>query len=120
MATSDPVGLVRLNIADLDDDNQLLTNEQIQTLLDAVDGNTNRASARALRTIASSEVLIGKKIRTQELSTDGPAVSKELRALAEEFDRHADEDDMLADGVIRLEPFRPTGDRHEAETRRVY
>lgn len=37
------------------------------------------AAADLLDQIAVSEVLVSKKITTQDLSTDGPAVSKELR-----------------------------------------
>ena len=37
-----------------------------------------------------SEVLVGKKIRTQDLQTDGPAVSAELRALAARYRAEAD------------------------------
>lgn len=37
------------------------------------------AAADLLDQVAVSEVLVSKKISTQDLSTDGPAVSKELR-----------------------------------------
>ncbi|MEU8199286.1 hypothetical protein AB0C10_36425 [Microbispora amethystogenes] len=76
------VGQVRLLIPDVDEDNQLLDDEQIRGFL-AMEGSVKRAAAQALDVIASSEALISKKIRTQEgLTTDGPAVAKELRARA--------------------------------------
>ncbi|MEO9246462.1 hypothetical protein ABDK96_02060 [Citricoccus nitrophenolicus] len=88
-----PVGLVRLNITDLDENAPLLSDDMITGLLVASDENVNRATARALRIIATSEVLVAKKIRTQDLSSDGPAVSAELRAQADEYDGRADTED---------------------------
>lgn len=48
------------------------------------------AAADLLEMAAVSEVLVSKKIRTQDLSTDGPAVSAELRALAKRLRDAAD------------------------------
>lgn len=92
-----PVGLVRLNITDTDadPDKRLLTDDQIQAWLDSAGGSVNRATYRALLTIAASTVLISKKIRTQDLSTDGPAEAAALRALAQEYKADADAEDGL-------------------------
>lgn len=87
MATED-VTLVRLLIAD-NGAEQLLTDENLSALLDLY-GDVRRAAARALRVIAASEVLVSKKIRTQDLSTDGPAVAAELRAQADNLDAEAE------------------------------
>lgn len=84
---------VRLLIADPAGDDQLLSDGQITTALDRVGGSDLRAAARCLEAIAVSEVLVGKKIRTQDLSTDGPAVSAELRALAARYRAEADDAD---------------------------
>ena len=93
MTTTADVNQVRLWAADLGSgDAQLLTDQQYQSLIDANGGSLRRAAADALDIMATSEVLVSKKIRTQTLSTDGPAVSAELRALA---DRHR----AAADGV---------------------
>lgn len=43
------------------------------------------AAADALLALASNEALVSKKIRTEDLSTDGPAVAAELRRTAAEF-----------------------------------
>lgn len=107
--------LVRLNISDLDPDNPILTDEQIESLLDNFDGSINRASARALRIIAASEVLIGKVIRTQDLSTDGRAVAYALRELAADYDRAAEADDAETEGAINLVPFGVSRRPREAE-----
>lgn len=86
MSTTADVQQVRLWAADLGGEgSELLTDQQYQSLIDANGGSLRLAAADALDIMATSEVLVSKKIRTQTLSTDGPAVSAELRALA---DRH--------------------------------
>lgn len=76
------LGLVRLLIPDLVEDEYLLTDAQLEALY-TINGDVERlAAADALEIIASSEALVSKKIRTQDLQTDGPAVSKELRERA--------------------------------------
>lgn len=81
---ADPTTLdqVRLIIADVDEANHLFTDEQIQTYLSLTGNNPRLAAADALEAIAVSEVLISKKIRSQHLDTDGPAVAEALRKLA--------------------------------------
>lgn len=73
---------MRLIIADLDPEEQLFTGEQLESFLTLAGGNIRLASADALEAIAASELLVSKKIRTQDLSTDGPAVAAELRKMA--------------------------------------
>ena len=83
-----PLGMVRLYITDTSEDPaaRLLTDDQIRGLLTAASDSVYGATARALRLIATSEVLVSKKIRTQDLQTDGPAVAAELRAQAKAYD----------------------------------
>lgn len=93
MACQENFGLVdgvRLLTSDVDPENQLLTDDQYMALLELYDGDARRAAARALRTMAASEVLLSKKITTQDLSTDGPAVAAELRKQAEQLEAEAD------------------------------
>ena len=94
MALNNPeqVEQVRFLIADLDDP-PLLTSEQIDAALAAEGGNDLLAAARCLETIAVSEVLISKKIRTQDLTTDGAAVARELRAQAAALRARARDED---------------------------
>lgn len=89
---------VRLLTADLDTASPVLTDDQYVKLLRLYNGDTRRAAARALRIMAASEVLISKVIKTQDLSTDGRAVSAELRALAEQLDAEAESEDAAAGG----------------------
>lgn len=81
---------VRLLVSDLDPANQLFNDDQVLAFLRLAEGNAYRAAAEALRVMARSEVMISKKITTQDLSTDGPAVAAELRKQAAELDAKAD------------------------------
>lgn len=97
--TVDPttsVGMVRLLATDVDPAAPLLTDDDILALL-ALERGVKRAAAAALEMIARSEALISKKISTQDLSTDGPAVAAELRASAKALREQAqkDEDDVV-------------------------
>lgn len=86
MTRTADIALVRLWAADTGTgEDQLLTDGQYDQLIEAEQGSLRLAAAAALEVMAVSEVLVSKKIRTQTLSTDGPAVSAELRALAERY-----------------------------------
>jgi hypothetical protein len=69
--TTDPttdIGKVRLLITDVTEATALFTDEQIQAFLDMHGGSVFRAAAQGADTIAFSEVLVSKKIRTQDLA----------------------------------------------------
>lgn len=104
----EPVDIVRLNITDTKEP-QLFTDEQLNAWLAAYDGNVNRATYRALITIATSTVLVSKKMRTQDLSTDGPAESAALLKLAETYKAEADAEQGTDDGFLELIPFGGAG-----------
>jgi len=101
-------GQVRLLIADVDEADFLLDDTQIDAYLGIEGGRVKRAAARALDAIATSEVLISKKIRTLDLQTDGPAVAAELRAqakqLRDEDDQDGDEGPWAID-VVNFDPW---------------
>ena len=121
-----PVGQVRLLIADMSEDTarQILTNNMIEGYL-AVSGaaqpyedvpswSVRRAAASALDAIATSETLVSKVIRTQDLSTDGAKVGAELRAQAKALRDQAqiDEDASYDDdsfAVLEFNPYPGTG-----------
>lgn len=104
MATSldfgTPNGQVRLLIADTDESNPIFPYGTPASPDDAVDAfiamaranHVKRAASAALRAIATNEILLQKKIKTLDLSTDGPAQSAELRALADSYLEEADTD----------------------------
>lgn len=106
---------VRALIADEDAGNQLLTNGQLAAFLELNSQNVWLAAADALEVIAISETLVGKRIRTQDLSTDGVAVSQELRAIAASYRRKAAEQAAADSGddfgvhIIDTQPTPPRG-----------
>lgn len=92
--TLDPttsIGLARLFATDITEGAPLFTDAQWTGFLTANGGDARRAAAQGLETIAASEVMVSKKIRTQDLQTDGPAVAAELRALAASLRQQADD-----------------------------
>ena len=92
----DPVRQVRLLTGDLDEDNQCFPDSDLRDFLDLNDGNVRRASADVLDAIATSETLVSKVIRTQDLQTDGAKVADSLRKRAAQLRAQADHED--ADG----------------------
>jgi hypothetical protein len=75
-----------------------------------IDGNSlYGAAANALLAIATNEALVSKKIRTEDLQTDGPAVAGELRRSAEVFAQKA-KDELEAldlDGSFEVIDYTP-------------
>lgn len=71
----------------------LMSDKQLQSYIAINHDKLYAAAADALTAIAVNENLISKKIRTEDLQTDGPAVANSLLAAAKVFrDRQADED----------------------------
>ena len=117
-----PLGRVRLLITDIADApaDRIFTDDQLDAFYTLCGENVNRTAAKALLVMAASEVLVSKKIRTQDLSTDGPAVSAELRALAKQLTAEADAADAAVDaGFFDVVPFGYTG-KPEGGERRWY
>lgn len=102
-----PIKHVRVLIADmatppLIDDQTLQTYLELQGWEDGAKWAVKRAAADALDAIATSEVLTSKKIRTQDLSTDGPSVAAELRKQATGLRQRADDEDPDFGGVFEI------------------
>jgi hypothetical protein len=102
------VGLARLLIPDNDEDHPLFEQDaQITAFLTLSGGDVRLAAAQALDVIASSEAMVSKKIRTQDLATDGPAVAAELRARATELRRQVAEGEGTDDAGFDIVDFDP-------------
>lgn len=116
----DALKQIRALIADTSEP-RLFTDEEIQVYLDLYlpvgDPVSRRhvwwAAADALDAIATSEALTSKKIRTQDLSTDGPAVAAELRKQAAGLRARADDEDPDLGGVFEV--IDAGHSHHEAE-----
>ena len=82
---------VRLLISDIDDVAQIFNDQAIDAFLSmALDGNIKRAAAQALLVMATNEILVQKRIKLLDLSTDGPAEAKALQDLAKQYREEAD------------------------------
>jgi hypothetical protein len=114
-----PLGTVRLLITDTatDTDGQIFSDDQIEAFLSLSGGNVYRAAADALLVMAANETLLSKKIRTQDLSTDGPAVSAELRALAKVYTERAAADEPADESFFDVVPFGYQGKNEGEEWR---
>lgn len=106
-ANAGPRGMVRLLIADTDEANEILLDDMIDGFLLIESGSVKRAAATALEAIASSESLVSKVIKTQDLSTNGPAVAADLRKHAASLRAQAeiDEDDCAGLDIIDFDPY---------------
>lgn len=89
------IDTVRLLISDTATPH-LFTDPELQQYLTLEDGSVKRAAAQALDTIASSEALVSKVIRTQDLTTDGAKVADALRKHATALRAQADAADQQA------------------------
>lgn len=76
------VGRIRLVINDSDVHRPIFSDEELTAFLSIEGNDVLRGAAMALETIASNEVMVSKVITLLDLTTNGAAVSAELRALA--------------------------------------
>lgn len=118
-----PIRQVRALTADMGtppliDDPTLQVYLELQGWEDGARWAVLRAAADALEAVAVSEVLVAKKIRTQDLSTDGPAVAEALRKQALTLRARADDEDPDLEGGFEIIDT-GAGIRHEAEEWRV-
>ncbi|RCK68272.1 hypothetical protein DT076_16620 [Desertihabitans brevis] len=88
-------GYLRLLISDLGD-TPVFDDQELDAILARTRG-PKRAAAEALLIIAGNEARLSKKITTQDLSTDGPALARELREQAAALRADADAEDADAD-----------------------
>ena len=83
--TMDNRDRVRLIITDTNPEKQIFKNEEIDEFLAMEGSEVKPAAALALETIATSEALTLKVISLLDLSTNGVALSAELRARAKDL-----------------------------------
>ena len=89
------VARVRLLISDIDDTERIFNDSAIQAFISlALDNNIKRAAASALLVIAVNEILVQKRIKILDLSTDGPAEATALQALAMQYRAEADSEEL--------------------------
>lgn len=87
---SQSVRRVRLLITDTNPAARIFRVDEIQDFLDLESGTVKLAAATALETIARSEALTSKVIKSQDLATDGAKLAAELRLSAAEMRRQVE------------------------------
>lgn len=95
---SDAIGKVRMLIPDRVEEHAVFSDEEIQAYLDMNDSDIRRATAQALETIASDEVMTLKVLTTLDISTNGASVSDALLRRAEGLRLQADDADAGEEG----------------------
>lgn len=107
-AKSEDLEYVRLLIGDTGTTpaERLFSDQDLEVVCQR-EGGLKLAAAQLLDRIAGSELLLSKKITSQDLTTDGVAVAKELRALAQQLrDQYRQ---ALDDGAWGIAPFQFAG-----------
>lgn len=95
------LAVVRALIPDTEevfDGETLFTDDDLGNYYIAGRGSTLRAAGFAILAIATSEAMISKVIRTQDLQTDGAKLAEALRKHAETLFGRADKEDELDGG----------------------
>lgn len=87
--------------------------EYTQEGTDPTRAQAKRAAADAIDALANNEALILKKIKTEDLETDGAAVANSLRAGARQLRQQADDEDKADGAFFEMIPFR----HHHPQTR---
>lgn len=120
-----PVGRVRKYVPDLvqledtknpaapkqyyfsDDEISGFIGEYTETGIEPTRSQVKRAAADIIDALANNEALVLKKIKTEDLQTDGPATANALRAGARALRQQADDEDAAAlDNFFDVIPFK--------------
>jgi len=103
MATEDQIRITRVLIPDTEEvfgvgeDETLFSDDDIADFISAGGNSVLRAAGLACLAIGTSEALISKKIRTQDLQTDGPAVADAMQKKAALLFKRADDEASAID-----------------------
>lgn len=83
----------------------LFSDDHIRAFLDVNDGNAKLAAADAVEALATSEALISKVIRTEDLQTDGAKTAQALLARARQLRDSATPDPNAPQDFFEIVPF---------------
>lgn len=110
MATADEIRIIRTLIPDKEavfDGETMFTDEEIGDFFTAGKNSITRAVAHAVSAIGSSEAIISKIIRTQDLQTNGATLANSFYARAKDlFDQAEIEDAALNSEFFEIIDYR--------------
>lgn len=92
--------LLQVRVLVGDTDKAMFDDQEIEAFLALNPGSVRRAAAQALDVVAVSEALLSKKITSQDLATDGPAVAEALRKQAAALRAQADAEEGASGGAF--------------------
>lgn len=96
------------------EDEYMFSDETLKRFLTRANSSILRAAGLACLAIANSEALISKVIRTQDLQTNGPAVSDALNKTAAKYFELADKEDAVTNSAyFEIVDFPYSGRRAE-------
>lgn len=100
---SSPIGLVRLLLNDVDEDNPVFSDQEITALLTLEHDSVKRAAAQAIDSQATNEALALKVLKDHQVTTDGAkladAMRKHAAALREQARDDEDDDGFYVDVI---------------------
>ena len=91
------------------DGDYLFSDNDLNAYLEVANNSVLRAASYAVLAIATSEAMISKVIKTQDLSTNGAAVADALRLTAKQLADRADKDVTQARIVIAADRTQQAG-----------
>jgi hypothetical protein len=94
------IGRMRRTIPDRVEADAIWTDEELQSFLDDCANNWRRATALALETMASDNLLVLKVIRIQNIETNTDRLMSALLARAKRLREDASDEDSLDDGAF--------------------
>jgi hypothetical protein len=96
------VGRLRALIPDSNSSSYIFEDDELDLFYTLEGSSLKRATALALETIASNEVMVLKVIDLLDLSTDGAKVSDALLKRAALLRAQANDDDVASDGAFDI------------------
>jgi hypothetical protein len=95
------IGIVRLLIADTEEDDCDFSDEEVQAALDAKSDNTHFAGAMLLRALASNRARLARSVKRGAVSEDLTKIADELRKSADALQKDGEFDlDVPAEAAI--------------------
>lgn len=99
------INLVRSLYGDLtrdEENNYLFDDATIEGWLELAEGNAYRAAAMACRALSVDQAYLLKVVRTDDLQVNGAAVAAELRLMALDFEKQAENAEPEAFEVFEI------------------
>lgn len=110
-----PVGQMRALIPDVEqlpnmvdptkEPEYMFADDHLLSFLTLENNNVKRAAALACETLGTSEALVAKVIKTEDLQTDGAKVMGQFLARARQLRASADDDESEASDVFDVVPY---------------